>query len=706
MLYYNYFNNDNILIDMKKIAIQILLFWFFALPLAAQNFTATTPSGHTVNYKYVNGEPAGTVHVGAASDATYEGDLVIPSTVENEGITYTVIGTAYGAFKDKTGLTSITLGDSVHEINSKAFIGCTGLISVSMPGCTTIGEYAFYNCSVLTSVALSNCTTIGSAAFQGCTSLTSVDLSNCITIGGGAFGGCSNLTSVTLTQCTSIGSGAFQGCSSLTAVDLSNCTTINDYTFYGCSSLTAVDLSNCTNIDDYAFTSCSSLTSVDLSNCATIGGSAFRGCSSLTSVDLPSCTTIGASSFEGCGSLVSIKLSDACTSIGSSAFYGNTMPVLTIPDGIETIGDKAFSGTGILYYYGTATGSPWGAKYHNGVIADDLYNTINDDSTWTLHVGSSVTLIPSDELFNDHVSSIEVDAANSTFASSDGVLYSKNMKELKRVPAARSGNLAIGVGVISIAQKVFNGCRLIDTLFFNASKCVPPGSVPKFEMLKKNIGHSGNPVYIYLPSYTSGIFDTLTCINVLEVGDYEHGTEVTLTATPDEGYHFSQWSDGSTDNPMKVVVKSNLEYTAIFAIDQHEVTVNSADAAQGTVMGGGKVDYGGEATLTAQAKTGYHFSHWQDGNADNPRVVNVTGDTTFTAYFEANEPDGIADVYEAAGVNVKVVDGSIIVDGAEGRQVRLYDAVGRCIADSHRHHSSGIYLLQVDGLPARRVVVM
>ena len=80
---------------------------------------------------------------------------------------------------------------------------------------TAIGEAAFAFCSGLTSVTIPNSvTSIGRSAFQGCNSLTSITIPNSITsIGNAAFQGCNSLTSITIpNSVTSIGNAAFQGC--------------------------------------------------------------------------------------------------------------------------------------------------------------------------------------------------------------------------------------------------------------------------------------------------------------------------------------------------------------------------------------------------------------------------------------------------------------------------------------------------------------
>ena len=80
------------------------------------------------------------------------------------------------AFWGCSGLTSITIPNSVTSIGSNAFYDCSGLTSITIPNSVTrIGEYALIYCSGLTSITIPNSvTSIGSCAFYGCSGLTSV----------------------------------------------------------------------------------------------------------------------------------------------------------------------------------------------------------------------------------------------------------------------------------------------------------------------------------------------------------------------------------------------------------------------------------------------------------------------------------------------------------------------------------------------------
>ena len=123
----------------------------------------------------------------------YSGNVVIPSSVNYNGTTY-----------------------SVTSIGNEAFYYCSRLRSIEIPNSvTSIGDYAFRCCTSLTSIEIPNSvTSIGDLAFEGCISLTSIQIPNSVTsIGDGALAKCESLTSIEIpNSVTSIGDSAFSGC--------------------------------------------------------------------------------------------------------------------------------------------------------------------------------------------------------------------------------------------------------------------------------------------------------------------------------------------------------------------------------------------------------------------------------------------------------------------------------------------------------------
>ena len=110
------------------------------------------------------------------SSGKYSGKVVIPESVEHQGITYSVTSIGGSAFYYCSGLTSVTIPNSVTSIGSSAFYDCSGLTSVSIPNSvTSIGSYAFSACSGLTSVTIgSGVKTIESYSFANCPELLDV----------------------------------------------------------------------------------------------------------------------------------------------------------------------------------------------------------------------------------------------------------------------------------------------------------------------------------------------------------------------------------------------------------------------------------------------------------------------------------------------------------------------------------------------------
>lgn len=111
---------------------------------------------------------------------------------------------------------------------------------------------------------------------------------------------------------------------------------------------------------------------------------------------------------------------------------------------------------------------------------------------------------------------------------------------------------------------------------------------------------------------------------------------VTLTVTPDYGYHFTQWSDGVTDNPRTFVLTQDTTFTAEFAKNTYTISTTSANLEWGTTAGDTAALYLDEVEISAIPNYGYHFVRWNDYNTSNPRTVSVTEDKTYTATFAKN----------------------------------------------------------------------
>ena len=111
---------------------------------------------------------------------------------------------------------------------------------------------------------------------------------------------------------------------------------------------------------------------------------------------------------------------------------------------------------------------------------------------------------------------------------------------------------------------------------------------------------------------------------------------ISQTATPNEGYHFVQWSDGNTDNPRAFTLTSDSTITAEFAPNTYTLSV-TCNAEQGTITGeSGTFDYQTKHTFEAVANYGYTFNRWSDGVTANPRTIVLTSDSTITAVYDIN----------------------------------------------------------------------
>ena len=221
--------------------------------------------------------------------------------------------------------------------------------------------------------------------------------------------------------------------------------------------------------------------------------------------------------------------------------------------------------------------------------------------------------------------------------------------------------------------------------------------------------------------------------SVTGAGLYYEGESVTITATPNEGYHFLGWGlEEGTDfdyvifshDPIYTFTmgETNIHYYAVFEEDATPatLTVNFNSYAGHVLINDVQTDIylgliGDNVTLQAVANDGFRFVGWsENGNVfstDAAITLMLTESVTeITAVFE--QAVGIDDV-NASNITIFSTNNNIIVRGAAQQTIRVYDLVGRLVAqrtgsdieETIAMPASGVYLVQVGNETARRVVV-
>lgn len=123
-------------------------------------------------------------------------------------------------------------------------------------------------------------------------------------------------------------------------------------------------------------------------------------------------------------------------------------------------------------------------------------------------------------------------------------------------------------------------------------------------------------------------------------GTVTHGTSVTAKATPATGYSFAGWYEGSnkvSDSASYTFsATGNRSLTARFQRQWFTVTF-TAGTGGSVAPTSARVEYGGKASSTATAATGYTFSGWSNGvKTAKLTVTNVTANATYAASFRIN----------------------------------------------------------------------
>ncbi|MBO7480907.1 MAG: leucine-rich repeat domain-containing protein [Bacteroidales bacterium] len=323
----------------KKVFIAaVLLLICFAPKAWAYDFSDVCESGQTLYYNITSSTKPYTVEVTSCESA--QGDLVIPSSVSNDGKKYSVTG-----------------------IGMRAFYKCKELKSVNMPNSiANIGDSAFYRCEGLTSVNIpKSLNSIGNAAFGGCGNLTSIKIESDANLSDadlyfvkrGIKYAVQDKKSVKVLPNKVIYMGEYKvpDPNSEDPDDPNYITVEEEMEDYFCpedsiivipETLTVGNTFTVTSIGGIAGY-CEHIKSVTIPNTVTSIGNYAFSFESLESINIPnSVTSIGDGAFSYSG-ITSISIPNSVTSIGKHAFEVSSLASITIPNSVTSIGDTAFS---------------------------------------------------------------------------------------------------------------------------------------------------------------------------------------------------------------------------------------------------------------------------------------------------------------------------------------------------------------------------
>ena len=371
---------------MKK---QLTLFFALAIatalsvPVLAQDFQ----SGDLL-YEIISNDPPEVSLLGHVDGQNAQGELLIPETVEHDGLVYTVAEIRQSAFFRCGGLTgNLNIPGTVRAIRQLAFYECVGLTGtlVFPDSMRQIEIGAFTNCTGFTGtlsfpnslMALGDYTgpfpgeyLPDYGTFEGCIGFDRLELPESLEfIGPSCFANCSNLKGqLTIPEGTKIiAENAFEHCIGFTGtlVIPESMLSVRDYAFMGCIGIEDVILPGHdvfyvylypsyyteNQLSYYVFSGCEGLTHVEIRDgLVKLGGRTFANCSNLVSVHLPeSLRVIGSNCFDHCLSLSEINLPKGLTTIGNGAFTQCiSLTHIVLPDSLTMLVDVFRDCSGLI----------------------------------------------------------------------------------------------------------------------------------------------------------------------------------------------------------------------------------------------------------------------------------------------------------------------------------------------------------------------
>ena len=410
-------------------------------------------------------------------------DKAVHHSVNCQGhaeIPYGVTSIAEYAFSG-SGVTTVTIPESVTSIGTEAFYNSVELTEVTIPaGVTSLPNWVFGDCTKLESVVFVDRDSIisfGEYAFSG-TALRSFTIPSGVTsIARSMFEASLQLASISLHEgITSIGKNAFKKTAIPSFTVPSRVTEIPESLFEQTSALASVTLhEGVTQVGSNAF-AYTSLTHLTIPAGVTeIPSQLLSGATQLSSITIPEgVTSIGLRAFENNSSLAAITLPESLISIGDYAFRNSGLSSIALPAGLVSVGINPFFGTSVLGTENCPSGGTMstigtvvvassncvGAVIPAGttVIASQAFKASAELSLTSLTIPATVKSIGYQAFSATKLVDLVFEADSSLkIISAEAFLSAVEMK-----------SITIPKSVLEIGSKAFNGAASLESVVFEA----------------------------------------------------------------------------------------------------------------------------------------------------------------------------------------------------------------------------------------------